>query len=655
MCGIAGFTHKSWAPDGERIQRAIATLIHRGPDRQAVFQSALCSLGAARLKIIDLATGDQPITCGDTTIAFNGEIYNYRELRRELEELGHKFQSHSDTETVLHAYLEWDTECFARLRGMFALALWTGAARRLVLARDRSGIKPLYIARRGEELFFGSELKALFVHPEIERRLSLESLDCYLGLNYVPAPWCMVAGIEKLEPGCWLEWRDGRVSSEAYWQLPYPRPQRRTLEAAREELDGLLRESIREHMISDVPLGMWLSGGVDSSTILHYAAMESSAPLKTFSISFHGRSFDETQYVRRVVQHFGTDHDELDLNPQEKLQGAIEEFAYYSDEPMADAGALPVWFLSKLSKRKVTVTLSGEGADELFGGYLTYRANRYRKQIRRMPRWAIRAALRASQRLPVSDDKIGFEYMLKRLLEGSLMPAARAHVYWNGTFSEQEKTALAAARLPGTLDALLATIPTRDGTGDDLAPYSWFDQKYFLVDDILIKSDRMSMAHSLEVRPPFLDHRIIEFAATLPAELKIRGGRQKILLKELMRGKLPPVVLTRKKIGFDIPAHDWLRGPLRGFMTEVLMEGAAEHRDLFNRTVIEAEVQRHVERRANVGYHLWGLMILFLWMKRWNIQVGEAKPLSRVADAAPDRRSRAGLRSCAVGKEKHSH
>ncbi|MGH9521074.1 MAG: asparagine synthase (glutamine-hydrolyzing), partial [Terriglobales bacterium] len=269
MCGITGFTHKNWSPDAERIHRATATLIHRGPDEQGVYASSICSLGATRLKIIDLEGGDQPITCGDTTIAFNGEIYNHLEIRAELEKAGHRFQSHCDTETVLHAFLEWDTAAFARLRGMFAIALWTESSRRLVLARDRMGIKPLYVAHRGTDLFFGSELKSLFVHPEIERHISLHALDCYLALNYVPAPWSMVAGVEKLTPGTWLEWRDGRVRSEAYWRLPYCDPKPRRIEDATEELDALLRQSIREHLVSDVPLGMWLSGGVDSSTILH--------------------------------------------------------------------------------------------------------------------------------------------------------------------------------------------------------------------------------------------------------------------------------------------------------------------------------------------------------------------------------------------------
>jgi asparagine synthase (glutamine-hydrolysing) len=596
-----------------------------------VFQSSLCSLGATRLKIIDLGSGDQPILSedGDVAVVFNGEIYNHLELRRELETLGHRFYSHCDTETVLRAFIEWDTACFARLRGMFAIALWTKSTKRLVLARDRMGIKPLYFARRGDDLFFGSELKAILIHPEIERRLSLDGLDCYLSLNYIPCPWTLVEGIEKLPPGQWLEWRDGKVSSDSYWRLPFGPVRDWTLESAREELDALLRQSIREHMVSDVPLGMWLSGGIDSSTILHYAATESAAPLKTFSISFQGRSFDETSYIREVAQRYQTDHEELDLNPEADLRGAIEAFAYYSDEPSADAGALPVWFLSRLSKTKTTVSLSGEGADELFGGYLTYRANRLSAYARRLPQSALRFALRTLQLWPVSDEKIGFEYQLKRFLEGSLMAPERAHVYWNGTFSEAQKAALLRVELPSALHRVLGDLRDLPPGPDDLAPYLWFDQKYFLPDDILNKADRMSMAHSLEVRPPFLDHRIVEFAATLPASLKINGSRQKVLLKELMRDKLPPSVLSRKKVGFDIPAHDWLRGCLRPLMTDVLLDGASDHAGLFRREVIETYIRRHLERQVNVGYHLWGLMVLFLWMKKWGIQAA-APPKTNV-------------------------
>jgi asparagine synthase (glutamine-hydrolysing) len=635
LCGIVGFTHRNWIPDPNRIRSANATLIHRGPDEQGVFESAICSLGATRLKIIDLASGDQPIQSENsgTVIVFNGEIYNHLVVRAELERLGHRFLSHCDTETVLRAFLEWDKECFTRLRGMFAAALWTESSSRLVLARDRVGIKPLYIARRGKDLYFGSELKAILIHPEIDRQLSLNGLDCYLSLNYVPCPWTLVEGIEKLPPGHWLEWKDGEVTSDSYWGLPVGAARDWTLESAKRELDSLLQQSVSEHLLSDVPLGVWLSGGIDSSTVLHYAATASSSRLKTFSISFKGRSFDETEYIREAASQYHTDHEELDLNPDADLQGAIEEFAYYSDEPTADAGALPVWFLSKLSKTKTTVALSGEGADELFGGYLTYRANRLAAPIRRLPRIAVQFALGALRLWPVSDDKISLEYKLKRMLEGSQMSAARGHVYWNGTFSDAQKQAMLRMPLPGALDRTLRNLCDLPSPQGELAPYLWFDQRYYLPDDILTKVDRMSMAHAVEVRPPFLDHRIVEFAATLPASFKVHGSRQKVILKELMEGKLPPSILTRKKVGFDIPAHEWLRGPLRPMLVDTLSKGLAEHDGLFRADVVEAYLQSHVERRANIGYHLWGLMVLFLWMKKWQIQSAPPEPSTHRAKA----------------------
>lgn len=622
MCGIAGFTHKQWSPPEGRIREATETLRHRGPDQQGVFSSDFFSFGATRLKIIDLEAGNQPIleNGGEWGIVFNGEIYNHIEIRAELEKLGHRFTSHSDTETVLKAFRQWDKDCFMRLRGMFALAIWNAPAKRLVLARDRLGIKPLYYARRGEDLFFGSELKAILIHPEIERNLSLDGLDCYLSLNYVPSPWTLIDGIKKVPPGEWMEWQDGKTTTGSYWTLPFGSARDISREDAKAELDGLLEEAIREHLLSDVPLGVWLSGGVDSTTILHYAAQACSSPLKTFSISFRGRSFDETPYIREAVKQYGTDHDEMDLNPDVDLRSAIEEFAYYSDEPSADAGALPVWFLSKLCKRKTTVALSGEGVDELFGGYLTYRANRIARTIRAIP-GAASLGLAALRLWPVSDEKIGFDYKATRLLEGSRLSPERAHVYWNGTFAQEQLATIVNRPLPVSLNTILGEMNRLPKASDDLAPFLWLDQKYYLADDILTKSDRMSMAHSVEVRPAFLDHRIVEFASRLPATMKINGSRQKVILKELMTDKLPSTIIHRKKTGFDIPAHEWMRGILRGLLEETLRLGLREYGEFFNRAGIEELHQRHQQRKINAGYHLWGLLILFLWLKKWQVRV----------------------------------
>ena len=621
MCGIAGFTRLNGNPAEGLPQRLVKSLHHRGPDQHGVLEGSLATLCAVRLKIIDLEGGDQPIVSddGDTAIAFNGEIYNHLELRRELESLGHRFHSHCDTETVLHAFLEWDTGCFARLRGMFAAALWTESRKRLVLARDRMGIKPLYYYQAGEDLYFGSELKAILEHPDVPRRLDLAALDLYLSVNYVPGPRTLIEGIQKVEPGRILEWRQGRTRIETWAGAAPATPRNISMDAAKEELDHLLRESMREHLVSDVPLGVWASGGLDSSTILYYAAAASSGRLKTFSVSFAGRTFDESPYFREVARVFGTDHHELDLNPEVELCGAIEDFAYYSDEPSADAGALPVWFLSRMSRRHVTVALSGEGADELFGGYLTYQADRLARPFRRVPAGLRRLLRRSLDRsLPVSDEKISLEYMLKRWVEGSFLDPDEAHFYWNGTFSPDQRRALCRGAGGDGLQALVAglALPQRG-----VERYLRIDQSFYLADDILYKTDRMSMAHSLEVRPPFLDTRIVDFAAGLPARLKIRGRQQKLVLRELMRDKLPAAVLQRKKMGFDIPAHGWFRGVLRDLLMDTLSPDAVEATGIFDAQEIQKLVRDHMERRINAGYHLWGLLTLFLWMNRWKVEV----------------------------------
>jgi len=622
LCGITGFTHRHGASVAERIGVATDALRHRGPDQSDTHHSDSIALGAVRLKIIDLHGGNQPFFFDDsnTALVFNGEIYNHAEIRAELEALGHSFTSRCDTEVVLRAFLQWDTECFPRLRGMFAIALWNEREQRLVLARDRVGIKPLYLYRSGTQLYFASELKSLFAHEEIPRELDLNALNYYLALNYVPAPFTLVKNIEKLAPGHWLEWQSGSIRTEPFWKPRFQHDPRWTMDSATEALDQLMKDSVREHMISDVPVGIWLSGGVDSSAVLHYARQTTSARIKTFSIGFAGRSFDESGPAREIAERYDADHFELDLNPSLDLEDAIHNIVYYSDEPFADAGAVPLWFLSKLSRETVTVALSGEGSDELFGGYLTYRADRLAQTARRIPRLARKSLLRVLKYWPVSNDKISFEYKMKRFLEGSLLPSDEAHTYWNGSFSGAQQAELLANCAENSVsDLFTKEIPCGACSGY-LSRYLAFDQRYYLADDLLQKVDRMSMAHSLEVRPPYLDHRIIEFAATLPDELKIDGRKQKVILKHLMKDKLPASVLNRSKTGLDIPTHDWFRGPLRPLLEGTLNEQAVEDTGLFRPGTIQQLISDHMEGRANLGYHLWGLLILFLWIKEWKIQ-----------------------------------
>jgi len=635
LCGIAGFTHRHGERDLSCIGVSTSALRHRGPDRNDTYQDAFVSLGAVRLKIIDLHGGDQPIFSEDknTVLVFNGEIYNHDELRGELESAGHRFSSHCDTEVLLRAFLEWDTDCFRRLRGMFAAAFWVKNQHRLVVVRDRVGIKPLYLCQTGGELFFASELKSLFVHPEISRHIDPIGLQYYLALNYVPGPHTLVQGIEKLSPGHWMEWIDGKCHTECFWKLSFEQRSDWTLSSAVDTLDGLLTESARDHLIGDVPVGIWLSGGVDSSAVLHYARKVSSARLKTFSVGFAGRSFDETRFAREVAQKYGTEHYELDLNPGLDLPAAIENIVYFSDEPFADAGAVPLWFLSQLSREHVTVALSGEGSDELFGGYLTYRADHLAGLARSVPRSLRRSLLGLLRYWPVSNEKISFEYKLKRFLEGSLLPPDEAHTYWNGSFCDSQQSKILRHKNDASVQDLFhADLPRANGHRH-LTRYLAFDQRYYLTDGLLQKVDRMSMAHSIEVRPPYLDHRIIEFAASLPDEFKIDGRRQKVVLKSLLKNKLPTSVLRRPKTGLDIPTHDWFRGALRPMLLDTLSASVIKETGLFKRDAIDRMIADHLQSRANVGYHLWGLLILFLWMKQWNIQT---VPESEMLEAMPD-------------------
>ena len=629
MCGIAGFTHFGRKPPSGVLNRAIQSLHHRGPNQQGIHESNNVSLGAVRLKIIDLAGGDQPMHAenGNYTIVFNGEIYNHAELRRELEALGHCFESHCDTEVALRAFVQWDTACFQRLRGMFAAAIWQESENRLVLVRDRLGIKPLYYATHNGNLHFGSELKAIFEHPDIPRQLSHTALGFYLSLNYVPSPFTLVEGIQKLAPGRWLEWRSETIQQGTYWQNKFS-PEDISLDEATHNLDDLLSKSIEEHLISDVPLGIWASGGLDSSTILHYAAEVSSRKLETFSISFTGRQFDESRYFRGLAKRYNTIHHEFDLSGDLDLTDAIREMAYYSDEPSADAGAVPVWFLSQMTAKHVTVALSGEGADEIFGGYQTYLADRYASIARRFPAPLLRLGLQTANALPVSDEKISLEYKIKRFLAGALLPRDEAHFYWNGTFSSAEQRELGTAHAPKPLQDLCDAL--QNVPGNVINRYLFVDQHYYLPDDILYKCDRMSMAHSLEVRPPFLDHRIVEFAARLPASFKINGRTTKRVLRELVRQKLPPEILARPKEGLDIPAHEWLRGPLRPLLLETLGEESVKQTGLFSPAAIQSLLERHLSRQANLGYHLWGLLTLHLWMQRWGIQASVGEETNRL-------------------------
>jgi asparagine synthase (glutamine-hydrolysing) len=636
MCGITGYSHIAKPAQPEILAAALRSIVHRGPDQQGHFVSSRISLGAVRLRILDLESGDQPLFSPDrdVVVVFNGEVFNHREIRAQLESHGFKFQTRCDTEVVLNAFLHWGMGCFSRLRGMFAIAIWVQSEGRLILARDRMGIKPLYYCVQDGQIYFGSELKCIFAHPVVRRQLCLSGLNCFLSLNYVPGPFTLVEGIMKLMPGHVLDWQAGSATLRPFVSARAARPSPSSIEEACQELDGLLTDSVREQMLADVPVGVWLSGGLDSSTILRYAAKTGSCNLKTFSVTFPGYSFDESTYIRKVSSYFGTRHSEFALGTGAELVDAIERIAYYSDEPSADAGALPLWFLAQMTSREVTVVLTGEGSDELFGGYLTYRADRYNAAVRRLPIAIRRAALLCAMRLPASDEKISFEYKVKRFLQGSLLAPEVAHVFWNGTFSESEKQQLFRFADTQALAAVLADM----NNGPGLQRYLDFDQRYYLPDDILYKVDRISMAHSLEVRPPFLDPRIVDFAAGLPQTFKLRRLKSKYVLRHLMKDELPSLVLRRPKIGFDVPIHEWFRGVLRPLLLDTLSPEAVSASMLFHGSAVDCLIRDHLEKKGNFGYHLWGLMTLLIWMRRWNIQLAPEvtkipDPLSQALEA----------------------
>lgn len=619
MCGIAGYTQCFRPLPPGVIDSGLRGLVHRGPDNQSAFSTRNVSIGATRLRVVDLDGGDQPLHSpdDDCTIVFNGEIYNHGALRKQLESLGHSFQTRCDTEVVLHAYLQWGNDCFHRLRGMFAAALWTESKRRLVLARDRMGIKPLYYRIHDGEIFFGSEMKCIFAHPDVPRRIDLKGLNYFLSLNYVPGPFTLIEGITKLMPGHLLEWQRGEVAIRRFVTQAHKGEAPRSLSDATEELDGLLQQAVAEQIPSDVRMGLWLSGGLDSSTIAHYATQASSSPLRTFSITFRGKSFDETQYLRTVSDYYGTEHTEIDLCEAGDLADVIREMCYYSDEPGADAGAVPVWYLARTTRPMATVVLSGEGADELFGGYLTYQADRSRRISARLPRPLLKAALFCARQIPASNEKIGFDYKLRRFLQGSLMSAEGAHLFWNGTFDDEEKRSFFRFADGGPMSELLKQIRP----GGAVERYLSFDQRYSLPDALLYKVDRMSMAHAVEARPPFLDERVVEFAARLPERFKIAGRQTKVVLRQLMKDKLPPAVLKRPKVGLDIPIHEWFRGILQPLLLETLNEESLEETGLFDWPAVSSLIEQHRNRKANWGYHLWGLLTLMLWIQRWKVEM----------------------------------
>jgi asparagine synthase (glutamine-hydrolysing) len=584
--------------------------VHRGPDSDGAYVEGQVGLAARRLAIIDLVTGDQPLANEDgrITVVQNGEIYNYRELRLELERAGHRFSTSGDTEVLAHLYEERGDHFAERLRGMFAIALWDSGRGRLLLARDRYGIKPLYYRETEGELAFASELRAL---PRGE--IDLDALDAFLAFNSVPAPLTIFREACKLPPGHVLLWQDGRSELTRYARpAPASAADARDDEEAElvEELRARLRDSVRAHLVSDVPVGVLLSGGVDSATLAALAAEETPEPLRTFSIGFEERSFDELGDARLVAQRYGTRHRELVLRPDAAL--LLPALADAFDEPFADSSALPTYLVSQLAAEDVKVALSGEGGDELFGGYYTYAAD----LLAQRTSWLAPLVRPLVERLPSSSARASFDYRAKRFVRAARLPPLERHHGWKEIFSRDARAELTGRRDDfDPVDLLRARFAETEGA-ELLARLQDVDLGTYLVDDLLVKTDRASMAHSLEARVPFLDPVVTNFALGLQTRHKVRGLRKKVLLRKAAAPLVPPELLRRRKRGFSIPAAAWLRGELEPFARETLSAEALRRQGFFQPEAVSRLIDDHVAGREDLSRQLWGLLAFTLWHER---------------------------------------
>jgi asparagine synthase (glutamine-hydrolysing) len=588
---------------------------HRGPDDEGIHVAPGIGLGMRRLSIIDLAGGRQPIHNEARTIwvVFNGEIYNYRELRDELESHGHRFYTSSDTETIVHAYEQWGDDAFRRLRGMFGIAVWDAVNRTLLLARDRAGQKPVHYVERGGRLYFGSEIKSLIAAGAVEPRLDLAALDHYLAFLYTPRDASIFENVRKLPPGHFLKWQDGRTEVHRYWQVPAEETFHGSEDEAVEGLTRVLQEAVASHMVSDVPLGAFLSGGVDSSAVVGMMSRVSSRPVKTFSIGFDDPEFDELEHARTVARHFGTDHHEFVVKPDGL--SILDELIAHFDEPFADSSAIPTWYVSEIARKHVTVVLSGDGGDELFGGYDRYIPHPRVRKFDALGLPGLRAAAGVAWPLlphgtrgknflrHVAKDSIG------RYLDSmTLFPSdERAALYSDG----------ATAALRSATEQRLARHFHRFGALPHDSRMMRFDFETYLPEDVLVKVDRMSMAHSIESRVPLLDNEVIDFAASLPARFKIREGRRKHVLKRALEPLLPAGILNRRKQGFGVPLGNWFRGGLTGLFSDVLDAPRTRQRGYFEPAFVSRLLREHLTGQRDHTSRLWQLLVFELWHRQY--------------------------------------
>jgi len=629
MCGISGAVRvaEHGTIDPCALQAMREAMVHRGPDSAGMVVFETAGLAMRRLAIIDVVSGQQPLTGEDEQIhvVCNGEIYNYRELRVLLERAGHVFRTFSDCEVIVHAYEEYGDDFLTRLNGMFALAVWDQRHQRLVLARDRVGIKPLFYARHEGLLLFASEPKALLAYPGFPRALDPVALDQYLTYQYVPTPKSIYAGINKLRPGHALSVEGGCITERPYWELDLScdATLARTSEVElADQLWRVLRESVRLELVSDVPLGVFLSGGIDSSAVVAAMADLGTSDVRTFSIGFSEPSFDESGYARRVAAQLGTDHSELILEPR-MLWELVPSLASLLDEPLADASIVPTYLLSRFTRRHVTVALGGDGGDELFAGYSTLQAHRLAGYYARIPGFLReRAIAPAVRRLPVSHANLSLDFRAKRFVQGTELPLPLRHHLWLGPCSPSERQELLhpeLLRTIGSTDAFeaLGEHVACSAAYDDLTQVLYLDMKMYLESDILAKVDRASMACSLEVRVPLLNALMLDFATRLPIDLKLRRLTRKYLLRKALAGRLPQQIIDRPKKGFGLPVSKWLGTDLRSLMLDLLSEDRLRRQGVFNSEYVTRLIGEHLQKRRDNRMVLWALVVFQLWYERY--------------------------------------
>ena len=622
MCGIAGYYGEGNLAVLEKMTR---TIHYRGPDDEGFFVDGEVGLGQRRLKIIDLSErAHQPMSNEDGTvwITFNGEIYNFKELRKTLDGR-HNFKSDSDTEVIIHLYEEAGLKAFERLSGMFALAIYDKRANRLVLARDRLGKKPLYWAKRGRTLIFGSELKALLPHPLVKKELDPASLDKYLYFGYVPTPHSIMKDIKKLEPASYLVYSGQGIEQGVFWEIKFEsgRPAPEKTEALK-GLDEKINQAVKARLVSDVPLGIFLSGGIDSSTIAYYAQKNSVRKIKTFSIGFAERSFDEAPYARRVARYLGTDHSEKILSAKDCLD-LIPRVADLADEPLADASLIPTYLLAKFTRESVTVALGGDGGDEIFCGYDTFVAHRLAEYYGHIPEFLRKHIVeKIALNLPVSHKNISLDFKAKSFIRGFYGAREYRDARWMQSFGDPDRAGLLKPEIREAIKGR-NVYEDIDRHRSDLKDGNFFHQliklylRLYLMDDILVKTDRASMYNSLEVRAPFLDYGLVDYANSLPLDYKLKGFKTKYLLKLLMADKLPREIVNRKKKGFGIPIARWLAGELKGMVLEKLNKTDLESQGLFNYPYIEKILNDHFSGRQDNRLKIYNLLVFELWREKW--------------------------------------